>query len=1798
MTGDSDPSARFVVVHESTRTRMSRLSRAGRTLMVKEPLGPDAESRLRHETAVLERLRGAAGVAQLADEPLHEGSIVLADAGPGTLAELPKPVPAHDLAGIALGLARAMAELHRREVIHRDLTPANVVVAADGTPTLVDFALATSIAEIRPAFTHHSEILGTLAYLAPEQTGRTGRAVDQRADLYALGAVLYELGTGRPPFGTDDPMRLIHDHLARLPAPPAAVNAEIPEPLSRIILHLLEKEPDNRYQSADGVVHDLERLRDDPVEPGEFPVGEHDFPVRLLPPSRLVGRDKQVAALKEAFSDALAGRCAGVVISGPPGVGKTVLADELRAVVTAAGGWFVAGKFDEYRRDQEFNAVQQAFTSLGRMLLAEPEDEVASIRARMLRALGANAGLLATVVPEFATLLGPGDLGDPLTAAVRAQLVAAGALRAVASRRRPVVVFIDDLQWGGGVPLGFVDMVLSNEGSEGLLLVAAYREGHVDPSHALAGMLSRWGEAAVPHLGLSNLTGDDFTTLLSETLHVPAGAVAELGEVLAPHCAGNPYETVELLNALRRSGVLTAAADGWRWDTAAVRAQLTRAEGGGLLSTWVTAMPERSRRAVEAMACLGGRAKLSVLEIAIAAPGAVPDLLEPALREGILVMEAGPVAAVRFRHDRIREDVLGGLAPDRRAELHLAMARRLAAVPDLFAVAAEQYLPVADAVTEPAERRAAAALLRRAADEVTQIGEFPLVHALLAAALTLADQAGAEALIELRTLHHAALFSMGRLEAADDDYRKLEELATSVLDRAAATALQVTGLTHRNRFPEAIDLGIRSLRECGIDVPGADQMPAAVDRQFARLYEWLDSPEAAGEATRPDLADPALMTAGSLLSAMLSPVYFVGDQATFSWVGLEALRIWTEHGPGHSLVGPAANAAFHAVTQRGDYAAAFRVARRILALAESRSYEPDTSHARLVVSLLQSWFEPVENSIQESLRAREGLLAGGDLTNAGYTYHQTVVGLLDCGPVLDTCLAQVSAAQAFARRTGTEQTSQWLESYQWLADVLRRDGSAAASEVISAERYAGNPLVVIHVHLCRAIAAAIFGDPAEVARQGEAAVRLLPVVTGLSMSALAYPLYGLGLAGQARSAHGDERAALLTKLDDVLRWLGARAVDAPDNFLHLLRLVEAEQAWAVGDFRAAAFAFDSARREVERGQRPWHRALITERAGRFSLAHGLERSGYDLLRQAREQYLAWGAVAKSEQMGWAYPGLIPSADGAVATDASRAPVTAGATDLLGILSAARALSSETSVDQLHARVAEVLSAMAGATGVDLVLWDEARQDWAPSGPAGGSAPMSVLRYLRRTQEPLAVSDATSDDRFARDPYFDGVACCSLLAVPVFGRGALRAVLLLENRLIRGAFTTERLEAVGLIAGQLAVSLDNAQLYAEYRRIADEQAALRRVATLVARAEPPESVFAAVAAEAGQLLAVDFAALLRYDEAEMIEIVGRWSATEGTPSMPLGTRLPLGGVNVSTLVHQSHRPARTYRDDGTGTISQVAMHGWGWQAAVGVPVSTESRLWGVLLAGSTTDEMPPPDSEDRLTAFAELVSTAIANAEARAEVAASRARIVAAADQARQRIERDLHDGAQQRLVVLALRLRDAQTEVPAELTSLHAQLGNAVAVANDALKEVQEIARGIHPAVLASGGLRPALRALARRSLLPVQVDVLVEQRLPEHVEVSAYYVVAEALTNAVKHAGASSVGIRAEVADQLLRVTVTDDGVGGAMPAGGTGLVGLKDRVEALGGTLQLDSPDGGGTSVTAELPIAPVDVGSARPG
>jgi signal transduction histidine kinase/tRNA A-37 threonylcarbamoyl transferase component Bud32 len=1783
----------------------------GRTVIRKEPLGADAQRRLQHELAMLERLRSATGIAQLANAPPYPGSIVLVDVGGASAVELPKPLAIDDLIGLAVDMARAVAEMHRRGVMHRDIAPANIVVSGEGAPCLVDFALATPLAEVRPDFTHHSEIVGTLAYLAPEQTGRTGRSVDERADLYALGATLYELATGEPPFGSGDPLRLIHDHLARVPVPPAQVNPAVPAVVSEIVMRLLEKEPENRYQTADGLVHDLEAVRDAPAGAARaaLRIGEQDFPLRLLPPSRLVGRDAQVATLREAFDEALEGRCRGVLISGAPGVGKTALAAEVRLVVASRGGWFVAGKFDEHRRDLEFDAAHQALRALGRVLLAEPERDLTPLRERILAAVGPNAGLLTAVVPEFAALLAvPPAAGDPLTAQARAAQSAVAVLRAVATPLRPVVVFVDDLQWAGRAPLGFVDGVLSGEPIEGLLLVGSYRDGDgdVDAAHPLAALLSRWrDQAGVRHIPLDNLSGPSQVEMVADMLHADPASAAGLVAAIEPHTRGNPYDTVEVLDALRRDGVLTATADGWQWDDGAARARLQRSEITELLGARIAGMPPRSQQMVEAMACLGGRAELSMLQAATGeSADAVEQMLAPALEEGLLVVDPGVREARRFRHDRVREAVLDALGRRERRARQLAIARRLADAPELFAVAAEQYLPVVDEVEDPTERRRVVSLFRQAADQARLIGDYALVNALLTAALRLIDPADAVAVLEVRTGRHAALFSLGRLDEADEEYRSIAELCPAALDRADATAVQVRNLSHRTRFAEAIELGLESLRECGITVPAADGFSDGLDDKFARLHRWLDSTGPAEDLPRRELCDPALLAASSLIDAVLPLAYFVADPPMIAWLAMEAVRIWIEHGPSRLLIGSAAHAAYQAGPQRDDYPAAYLALGRIVALGEAHGYEPGTSQARYMAATMAGWFEPIETGVRAAHQARDGLIAGGELTYGGYSYQLSVPYSMDCAPSLASFVTEIEEGFAFLRRTGNEQTGRWLDSYGWLVRVLRSESSTAASEAVPLDRYAGDPTALIYAHLCRAIAAAIFGDRAGLAQHSAAAMELLQAVHGFYAVAQVRVLRGLALAEEARATDGGARGDLLAQLDELARWMAGWAAHAPDNFLHQLRLIEAERAWAAGDFRAAVIAFDAARREVAGRQRPWHRALIAERAGRFFLAHGVEHVGYDLLAHARHDYLTWGATAKVDQIDWAHPplqqhaGATTAAGGAEQGDLAhhRSTVTAGTIDLLGILAASQALSSETSIGGLHARVAEVLGAMTGATGVHLLLWSDERQDWLlPVSDCGATTPvtgtgaehavpMSVLRYLQRTREPLIVADATGDDRFARDPYFADVGACSLLAVPIVSRGTLTALLVLENRLIRGAFSTERLDAVKLIAGQLAVSLDNAQMYADYRRIADEQAALRRVATLVAEGPPPTAVFDAVATEIQRLLDADGVTLGRFEPGDEVTVVAHrgWEGWH----LPAGTRFSHEGKSVTAEVRRIRRPSRMEQFDAAeGSIAEY-VRDQGVRSSVGAPIIVEGRLWGIAVVYWTREESPPADTEERIGQFAKLLETAIANADSREQLLASRARLLVAGDEARRRVVRDLHDGAQQRLVHAIVSLKFAQRALQDNDAEAPSLVGDALDAVEQGNKELRELARGILPTILTRGGLRPAVSAIVKRLDVPIDVDIL-DERFPAEIEASAYFIVAEALTNIVKHADATRAKVMTSMEQGMLRVEVRDDGIGGADPRS-HGLVGMSDRVAALQGRLELESPPGVGTTVVATLPIS----------
>jgi signal transduction histidine kinase len=385
---------------------------------------------------------------------------------------------------------------------------------------------------------------------------------------------------------------------------------------------------------------------------------------------------------------------------------------------------------------------------------------------------------------------------------------------------------------------------------------------------------------------------------------------------------------------------------------------------------------------------------------------------------------------------------------------------------------------------------------------------------------------------------------------------------------------------------------------------------------------------------------------------------------------------------------------------------------------------------------------------------------------------------------------------------------------------------------------------------------------------------------------------------------------------------------------------------------------------------------------------------------------------------------------------------------------------------------------------------------------------------------------------------------------------------------------------------VATAIANTQARAEVGRLAEEQAALRRVATLVAGEASPGEVFSTVTEELGRLLGADLAALVRLESANTAIVVAAWSEGEGD-HVPVGTLISLEDESVARMVMETGRPAR--RDNlqrASDSISAMARR-LGVTSTVGTPIVVEGRPWGGMSVSSKQPEPLPADTESRIADFAELVATAIANAEARTELTASRARVVAAADETRRRIERDLHDGIQQRLVALGLELRAAQTTVPPQPGELEDVVSRAAEGLASVIDELREISRGIHPAILSERGLEPALRALCRRSAVPVELDLDAERRLPEPVESAAYYVVSEALTNAAKHAHASVVNVELDTRDTILQLAIRDDGIGGADLSRGSGLVGLSDRIEALGGTLQVTSPVGTGTRLQIEVPL-----------
>ena len=1422
----------------------------GASMICKEPMGPDAYGRLAHERGLLARLEGVAGVPQLAPAVGLPNVIALREFGGVPLAQvlLHERLALPAVLRLALSLSRILAAVHARGVVHRDLNPANILLAGpERAPVLIDFDLAFAMAE-PPAAGQQHEIAGTLAYLSPEQAGRSSLPVDYRADLYAFGATLYELLVGHPPFRHGDALQLIHDQLTRTPPAPAALAASVPPLLSELVMRLLEKEPDRRYQSAEGLAHDLERIAtqlDTGSVPG-FVLGQRDFPLRIPAPSRMAGRETESAALVAAFKRAMDGSGQGVLLSGPAGVGKSRLVAQLRPLVAARGGYFIAGKFDQSRQDRDADGVNMAFRALGRMLLAEPEDELARIRADMIAALGSNAGLVSATLPEFGILLGVAPeawSGAPSDAPARLFTAAACLLRAVVSARRPVVMVIDDMQWGHPLSLGIVNFLMLDPDMRGLMLVASWRGKALAAGHPLASLLPVWEQHGAMRLDLGNLPSGDIATMLRRMLRMPAVRAAALANDLAGHTGGNPYDTVEMVNALRRRGVLVTAEDGWTWDPAALRRYVGRSSVDDLLRARIGALPAATRALLEVMACLGGEVGASVLASAAAlTPGALDADLAPALDDGLLATNAaagdatGDATTVRFRHDRVQQTAYAAMDAASLAALHLAIARRLDALPGMEAMAAAQYLPVA-ASLQGEERERAVVLFREAA-HLVRLSSYAACERLLRTALELlgapGDETGRHLAHALRNERHAALIRLGDRDQADALYGEIEAAGADPLDMAPAACAQIASLMGRRRLHEALALGMQMLERLGWPLPALDGAQAVADKLTA-FAAWVGHEAGADPLRQTELHDQRLLAAAMVLERC-APVAFFVDMQLVARVTLAAWRMWRDEGPCAPLIGPLSYVGLVALQQRGDYRLGYDTSRFLLNISQARAYALEGARVRSMFAVNYAhWFEAVENSMPDARQAHTTLLQGGDMATACLPLIATVCATLESAPALSAVEAEASGALALAARATNLVAAPYFSHTLALAQAVRGVPALAPEDPASL-----TPIARCGWHVAQALQGALMGDLDLLDQHSGAACAMREAMHGGYGMALASVLRAAALAQRAQHAGDERRPALLAACGPWRADLARRAADAPVNFSHLLAWIDAERAWAEGDYRGAARAFDDALGALEGRQRPWHRALITERAALFQLAHGMRRAGTVLLAEARRHYHAWGAAAKVAQLDRNHPLLQAPHHPLPRETVPRGSVSSDSLQMLALLRASQALSSETSLARLHTRVAEQLGAMTGAGQVLMMLPGEGGGGWTLAGASGpdsaplsvedaaaaGLLPLSAFRYVERTSAALVVEDAVRDDRFAHDPYLAGMAQCSLLLLPILNQGALRAMLMLENRQRRSAFAANRLEAVQLIAGQLAVSLDNAMLYASLeRKVAERTRAL-------------------------------------------------------------------------------------------------------------------------------------------------------------------------------------------------------------------------------------------------------------------------------------------------------------------------------------------------------------------------------------
>jgi PAS domain S-box-containing protein len=1417
--------------------------------------------RLEHECELARDLDSRRIARPLALERQGGDVALVLEPGPTrTLASLlGAPMDVASFLRIAIGMNAALADLHRHELIHKDLKPEHVLLNDAGDVWLTGLGIASRLPRERQSPEPPETIAGTLAYMAPEQTGRVNRSIDSRSDMYALGTIFYQMITGVLPFAAADPMEWIHCHIARQPISPIERVPSLPELLSELVMKLMAKSAEDRYQSAGGLDADLRHCLAQWESSGRIdlvPLGTGDVPDRLLIPETLYGRKAEVDTLLAAFDRVVVhGAPELVLVSGYSGVGKTSVVHELHKALVQPHGLFAAGKFDQYKRDIPFATLVQALRTLIRQILGKSEAEVAAWKESLQEAVSPNGQVIVSLIPEVELIIGPqppvADL-PPQEAKNRFRLVLLRFIGVFARKEHPLALFLDDLQWLDAATLELIEYLMTGQDVRHLLLIGAYRDNEVGPTHPLMRIIEaiRKAGTGLREVVLAPLAIDDVDCLVADSLHCDRERALPLAELMHEKTGGNPFFVIQLLTVLAEEKLLAfdPGAGAWVWDLTRIHAKGFTDNVVDLMIGKLNRLQVKSKESLTQLACLGSKTRLATLARVQerTKEDVGKDLLE-AIRAGFLFQQDD---CVSFLHDRVQEAAYALIPEEKRPEAHLKIGRTLLAqagpeeLSDTLFDIANHLNRGAGLMTDPAEKAELAELNTNAGRRARASIAYATARDFFAAAIALLPTDAWDTQYALTFALHLELaeckYLCGALDKAESLFVLLLARAKSPLDQVKVYELQLALYQVGGRYDDALAAGLRALHLLGVDIPENDAaINEAIRAEATGVAEaWRDR-QIAALATAPEVSDPRIKTVIAVLSNSNGPAYIGSRPQLFPLINLMNVNNSLRFGPEKGSCEAYAAYGFMLASIFGDAATGYAFSDMAMRLSERFNDLRAIGATHYIHgNHVNFWVNPIATDFPVLERGFDACLNSGNLVFANYIAYSIVWQAVERGDTLADVLSFSQKYASFALDSRNEATHQSIVLEQQFLKCLMGETSgstkfsdAAVNELSCVEKIAKASFTcgVMYFHTMKTLVAYLMEDDVASRTYAEEAKKLLAAAMGQPMEAMFYFLHALVLTRACRQSSAAEREELRGTLATYQEKLASWSQHCPANFASKHALVAAEIAEIEGNELSAERLFEQAIESARNNGFVHWEAMANEAAARFYESRGFKTLSRAHLREAHACYSRWGAQGKVRQLEQRSPQLREASF----VPTSTSPTAAAEIDHLAVVQASRAISGEIRLDALLKTLMRTVLNTAGAGQGYLLLIRkeglsmaaEARVDrqnvmvQVHSDPGLSEAlfPVSILNYVRRSSDKVLLENAAISNPYSADDYFSRRHPKSVLCFPITKQTHLIGLFYLENDLSTHAFTHDRLAVLELIAAQAAIALENALVYEALRQ---------------------------------------------------------------------------------------------------------------------------------------------------------------------------------------------------------------------------------------------------------------------------------------------------------------------------------------------------------------------------------------------